>query len=110
MSGDSSAASATVIMRLGTPSCCWVATASRNEATSARESSRKRYPTWWKSMSWPNRSRKVSKSRRLCSPSRTLTGSENWARTPPAALAVDPDPSAPASTSTTPVTPAAASS
>src|SRR5688572_10404424 len=38
-----------------------------------------------------------------------LTGSENCARTPPAALQVEPDPRAPASSSTTSRTPARAS-
>jgi hypothetical protein len=42
MSGDSCAASATVIMRLGTPSWFWILTASVKAVTSAGESSRNR--------------------------------------------------------------------
>jgi hypothetical protein len=43
--------------------------------------------------------------RRLRSPSSMFTASENWARTPPAALQVEPDPSSLCSTRTTPRTP-----
>ena len=90
-SGDSLAASSSVTKRLGTPSPFWSATERSKAATSSSRSSRKRYPTRCRSISAPGRSGKRSNASRLRRPMAMLSGSENCARTPPAALLVEPD-------------------
>jgi hypothetical protein len=59
-------------------------------------------------MSQPGRSPKAAKASRLRRAMRMLTGSENCARTPPAARLVEPEASASRSTSSTSATPASA--
>jgi hypothetical protein len=94
MSGDRRPASPAVIMRLGTPRAFCRATLASKAVTASGELSRNRYPTWWKSISWPNRAGKSRNVSRLRAPSAMFTGSENCARTPPAAFDVEPAPRA----------------
>ena len=106
--GQSSAASSSETKRLGTPPSFCSATLSSNAETSSGWSRRKRYPTCSRSISAPGRSPKRMKASMLRSPIAMFTGSENWARKPPAARLVEPPASCPRSRRHTP-TPASAS-
>ena len=75
--GHSSRISPGSTKRLGTPSSFWSATLDSNAATSSARSRRKRYPTWWRSISAPGRSANRVNASMLRRPIAMLSGSEN---------------------------------
>ena len=107
-SGQRRPASVASIIQLRTPSSFCSATSRSNAATCCAVQSRNRYPTRRRSISWPGRSANRPKASRLRAPSSMLSRSANWARTPPAALLVEPEPSSARSSSSTSVIPASA--
>src|SRR4051812_21743544 len=91
--GARAAASARESNRVGTPSSFCRATAAANASASSASVRRNRYPRRCRSISCPGRRAKSANAASPRAPSTMLSASENCARTPPAALDVDPAPS-----------------